>query len=84
MPLERHPLTKEFPEYEPLIPRLKDQDSEFAEMLSQYNELDRRIYRFEEHAQPISDESLEQLKFRRAELKDRLYLKLREAAAQSS
>ena len=46
-------------------------------MLSEYNELDRKVFRFEQHNQPISDHSLEDMKYRRVNLKNRLYQRLR-------
>ena len=49
MPLEKHPLNQEFPEYQSLIQQLKEEDADFAAMLSEYNELDRKVFRFEQH-----------------------------------
>ena len=77
MPLEKHPLSQEFPEYQSLIQQLKEQDTDFAAMLSEYHELDRKVFRFEQHNQPISDDSLEDMKYRRVNLKNRLYHRLK-------
>ena len=77
MPLEKHPLNEEFPEYQSLIQQLKEEDTSFAAMLSEYHELDRKVFRFEQHNQPISDQSLENMKYRRVDLKNRLYQRLK-------
>ena len=77
MPLEKHPLTQEFPEYQSLIQQLKHEDNDFATMLSEYHELDRKVFRFEQHNKPISDHSLENMKYRRVNLKNRLYHRLK-------
>ena len=83
MPLEKHPLSQEFPEYQSLteyqslIQQLKEEDTDFAAMLSEYHELDRKVFRFEQHNQPISDHSLENMKYRRVNLKNRLYQRLK-------
>ena len=77
MPLEKHPLNQEFPEYQSLIQQLKEEDTIFAAMLSEYHELDRKVFRFEQHNQPISDQSLEDMKYRRVDLKNRLYHRLK-------
>ncbi len=75
---EHHDIDHEFPEYHQKLEALLAQDPEFAALVKQHDALDDEIRELEERGQPISDENMEALKFRRAELKDRIYARLRQ------
>ena len=62
---------------EKFVALVSEEDTDFAAMLSEYHELDRKVFRFEQHNQPISDHSLEDMKYRRVNLKNRLYHRLK-------
>ena len=79
MPLEHHPLIKEFPELHDQIHELKVNDSHFKELFEEYEHLDKKIYRIESDAEPASDQYTEELKVRRVNLKDELYSMLKKA-----
>ncbi len=73
----RHHLAQEFPEFRGTINYLKKNDDEFARLLNQYHDTDKKIYGFEQQMQPVADNYMEQLKKWRLQLKDRLYAILR-------
>lgn len=83
MPLEHHPLVKEFPELHDTLHQLKMQDARFRELLAEYEKLDKHIYRIESGAEPDSDQFTEELKVQRVRLKDELYGMLKKADAQA-
>ena len=70
---EPHDLLHEFPELTDKIRRMREQDPSFAQLMDTYNDLDRRVRELEELAQPVADETMEDLKKERLKLKDRLY-----------
>jgi len=70
---ERHDLHHEFPEHSDLIHELLGGDPEFAELYREYDELDEKILDLEQRGEPVADEVLEEMKRRRAMLKDKLY-----------
>ena len=70
---EHHRLAEEFPEYKDRIHELKLQNSHFAQLYEQYQEIDDEIYRIEEQIETPSDEYTEDLKKRRLQLKDQLF-----------
>ncbi len=73
MPLEHHPLVKEFPSHKDTIHRLKMDDAHFRRRMEEYEDLDKRIFRAEDGSEPMDDAALEQLKRQRLALKDELY-----------
>lgn len=73
MPLSHHPLVKEFPTHKELIHRLKMENHHFHNLMEQYEELDKQIYRIESDEEPTSDDYVEQLRKQRLQLKDELY-----------
>lgn len=73
MPLTHHPLTKEFPEHKDKIHQLKLDDKHFSNMMEQYENLDKEVFRIESGEEPTDDSRLEKLKFERVNLKDELY-----------
>jgi len=74
---EHHEIETEFPEFRQLIEDLSTADPEFAAMIRRHNELDGEITRLEELGQPVSDETLEKMKYERARLKDAVYFRIR-------
>lgn len=79
MPVEHHPLSKEFPEYVEVIRQLRLGHEEFRQLFDEYHELDDHIYRIDEDIEPVCDAYADQLKKRRVFLKDKLYRMLRDA-----
>ena len=74
---ESHDLIHEFPEFSGKINELKAKDPAFAKLMEDYDALDRRVRELEELAQPVADETMEDLKKERLKLKDELYALLR-------
>ncbi len=70
---ESHDLLHEFPEFQDKITKLRHTDGKFARLMIEYDELDAKIRSLEEHAQPVSDNYMEDLKKVRVTLKDELY-----------
>ncbi|MBE0376830.1 MULTISPECIES: YdcH family protein [Pseudoalteromonas] len=73
---EDHSLTKEFPEHLNTITALSKESSEFAARAKQYNAIDKEVRVLELQDAPIDDQSMQQLKVERAELKDWLHKEL--------
>lgn len=74
---ETHDLVHEFPEYEAKIGQLRRSDEDFKGLMDEYDQLDAQIRKLEELGQPVCDETLEDMKRKRVNLKDRLYQTLR-------
>jgi uncharacterized protein len=68
-----HPILREFPEYRETIKRLKAGSDQFRKFFEEYHTLDEAIYRIEEEIEFATDQETEELKKRRAWLKDRIY-----------
>ena len=68
-----HPILREFPEYRETIKRLKAGSDQFRRFFEEYHTLDEAIYRIEEEIDFASDQETEELKKRRAWLKDQIY-----------
>lgn len=68
-----HPFVVEFPEHRESIRTLKLADGNFRQMFEEYHVLDDEICRIEEDLEFATDQEMEQLKFKRAKLKDALY-----------
>lgn len=79
MPLEHHPLTREFPEYRQQLQHLHAGDAHFAQMARHYEALDRRIYEVEGGRERLDDLALQTLKNERVQLKDQIAERLRQA-----
>lgn len=79
MPIEKHDLIHELPEYRDRIHALKVNNERFAELFDEYHEIDREIHRIEGGIEPTSDEYLEQQKKKRLALKDELLAMLKKA-----
>jgi len=76
MIVDPHDLDHEFPEYREAIVKLKAADTQFAEMVADYQRVNREVQRAEENDLPISDRAFEDLKKQRLKLKDAIYGKL--------
>ena len=68
-----HPILREFPEHRETIKRLKAGSDQFRRYFEEYHTLDEAIYRIEEEIEFATDQEMEELKRRRAWLKDRIY-----------
>lgn len=75
---EAHDLVHEFPDLQGKISALRTNDTHFAELMDEYDQLDAEIRRLEELGQPVCDETMEDLKKKRVTLKDQLFLVLRQ------
>jgi hypothetical protein len=69
-----HPFVIEFPNHRETIRSLKLGDGKFREMFDHYHLLDDEICRIEEEVEFATDQQLDELKFKRAKLKDALYV----------
>ena len=76
---EHHDLVHEFPEYKERIHELKMNDPHFEKLHQEYEAIDKEIYRIEQQIETPTDEYTEQLKKKRALLKDQLYAILKSA-----
>ncbi len=68
-----HPFVREFPGYSDAVRSLKSADGKFCTLFDEYHALDDQICRIEEDVEFATDQQLEELKFKRARLKDSLY-----------
>ncbi|MBT0569861.1 YdcH family protein [Curvibacter sp. CHRR-16] len=69
-----------FPEYRDQISRLKTSDQHFAKLFDEHNALDQHIKNIESHIVGGTPAEVEQLKKRKLQLKDQLYVILQKAA----
>ena len=67
-----HPILKEFPEHRDTIRKLKG-DERFRKWFEEYHTLDDAICRIEEEIEFATDQEIEDMKKRRAWLKDKIY-----------
>lgn len=75
---EHHGLLHEFPDYRERIHELKMSDAHFQHLMEQYDEVNKEVERLEQQGGPVTDETLEDLKKQRLQLKDDLYHRLTE------
>jgi len=68
-----HPFVAEFPEHRETIRSLKLADGKFRQMFEEYHHLDDEICRVEEDVEFATDQQIDEMKFKRAKLKDALY-----------
>jgi uncharacterized protein len=68
-----HPFVTEFPEHRETVRSLKLADGKFRHMFGEYHQLDDEICRIEEGVEFATDQQIDELKFKRAKLKDALY-----------
>jgi uncharacterized protein len=72
-----HELPEEFREDMRFIERLAKSDYQFRQLTTEYDEVNRHIYRIESEDEPTTDEVLEDLKKQRLKLKDEIASALR-------
>ena len=77
MPLEKHDLIHELPEYKDKIHSLKTSNNHFSKMFDEYHEIDHEIHRIETGVENTADEYLERQKRTRLHLKDEMFKMLR-------
>ena len=68
-----HPIVEELPKHLAVIKHLKGTNHQFRKAYDEYHHLDDAIYRIEEEIDSATDQELEEMKVRRARLKDWLY-----------
>lgn len=68
-----HPFVIEFPEHRETVRSLKLADGQFRASFEEYHRLDDEICRIEEDVEYATDQQIDELKFKRAKLKDALY-----------
>ena len=76
-----HPILREFPEHRETIRRLKGSSDHFRSVFDEYHRLDDEVYSIEEEIDFATDQEIEELKMRRAKLKDYIYHIIRHAPA---
>jgi uncharacterized protein YdcH (DUF465 family) len=72
MPLENHPLSREFPEFQDQLRRLMFSDGHFVRLAEEYDGLDKRIYEVESGRVAMDEFLLLGLKMQYATLKDEI------------
>lgn len=75
---EKHDLVHELPEYRDTIHNLKITNQYFARLFDEYHEIDHEIHRIETGVETTSDEYLDNKKKQRLNLKDKLFLLIKE------
>ena len=68
-----HELHEEFPEFAEKMTALKESDAHFAKLFDEYHEVNRAVHRAETLVEPTDQFHEEELRKRRAVLKDQLY-----------
>lgn len=81
MTIDKHNLSQEFPEFKQRIHDLKLSDAHFRRQLEAHDTLDQRIRQIEAAGQNVADETLDELRKERLQLKDSLFAQLKKAAA---
>lgn len=73
MHIEHHELHREFPEYVDLMNVLRTSDSYFCQLFNEYHNLTDQVEHLEEDDVPVYDFTIEEMKKKRARLKDKMY-----------
>ncbi|UTW06658.1 YdcH family protein [Pseudomonas benzenivorans] len=81
MPLQYHPLSREFPQFENEMRALLQADGHFARLAQEYEELDKRIYEVEDGRVAMDEMELLGLKMQRVSLKDEVASMLKNGSA---
>ncbi|SMR83209.1 hypothetical protein SAMN04488030_3123 [Aliiroseovarius halocynthiae] len=68
-----HELNEEFPEYLDKMSDLKQSDAHFSKLADEYHELNRAIHRAETNVEPTDQFNEEDMRKKRATLKDEIY-----------
>lgn len=72
-----HELHEEFPEHAAKITELKTSNAHFARLADEYHDLNRAVHRAETRIEPMDDLAMDDLRKKRAKLKDALYAMLK-------
>jgi uncharacterized protein YdcH (DUF465 family) len=75
-----HELAAEFPELAEKLTAMKTQDAHLARLADEYHELNRAVHRAETNVEPMDSLAENELRKRRAALKDEIYAMLTAAA----
>ncbi|MFZ3206590.1 MAG: YdcH family protein [Pseudomonas sp.] len=81
MPLQYHPLSREFPQFEAQMRTLLQVDGHFARLVEEYDQLDKRIYAVMDGRVAMDELQLQGLKMQRVTLKDEIETLLRNGVA---
>jgi len=81
MPIEKHDLHHEFPEFTDEIRHLKMKNAHFSRLFKEYHQLDHEVFRIEQGVENTSDDYIEQQKRKRLHLKDELFTMLKNEKA---
>ncbi len=73
MQVDHHELHREFPEFLGVMQTLRTSDSVFSAMVDEYDGLTGEVERLEERDVPVDDFTIEEMKKKRAILKDKIY-----------
>ncbi len=73
MPIEKHDLHHEFPEFTDEIHDLKMNNNHFSRLFADYHDLDHEVNRIEQGVENTADEYLDLQKKKRLLLKDELF-----------
>ena len=68
-----HELSEDFPQYIERINTLRRSDTHFADLYSDYHEVNQAVLKAESDEEPTSDDHLNALRHRRVQLKDEIY-----------
>lgn len=68
-----HELSEEFPDHAEIISALKQSDKRFAHLAAQYHEINREVHRAETNVAPMESLAENDLRKRRAALKDEIH-----------
>ena len=73
MQVEHHELHHEFPEFIDTMQVLRKSDSYFLQLFDEYHKLTHQVEHLEEEDLPVYDFTIEEMKKKRAMLKDKMY-----------
>ncbi|QGX97785.1 DUF465 domain-containing protein [Roseovarius faecimaris] len=76
-----HELLEDFPEHADRITELKTTDAHFARLSEEYHALNRAVHRAETNVEPVDALAEQEMRKKRAALKDELYRILTAAPA---
>lgn len=68
-----HELHEEFPEYSDKMTALKTSNAHFLKLFDEYHDVNRAVHRAETNVEPLDQFAEEDLRKKRAALKDELY-----------
>lgn len=74
--MDKHDLIHDFPQLADKIHSLKVSDTHFRKLFDEYHDLTHEAHRIETGAEAASDDRLNEIRHRRAHLKDELYAML--------